>query len=53
MLAAGGAFVLLELAPVAAGSQAAAYMTLFGALLPAFVAVFVTSAWLLRAAASR
>lgn len=53
MIAAGGAFVLLELAPIVGSSAALAYLTLFGALLPAFVAVFVTSAWLLRAAASR
>ncbi len=53
MLAAGAAFVLLEAAPLIVSSAAAAYVTLFGALLPAFVAVFVTSAWLLRAAAGR
>ena len=53
MLAACFALVLLEAAPVTVYSAAAAYATLFGALLPAFIAVFVTAMWLLRAVAAR
>lgn len=53
MLAAGFAFVLLEVVPVVGSSTAATYASLFGALLPAFVAVFLTAFWLLRAAAAR
>ena len=47
--AALAAVVFLQVAPVVTTSTLAWYLTLFGMLLPAFVAVFVTSVWLLRA----
>jgi hypothetical protein len=49
MLAACVAFVLLQAAPLVTTSALAAYASLFGGLLPSFVAVFVTAIWLLRA----
>jgi hypothetical protein len=42
------AFLALQLAPVALGSSIGAYMTIFGVLLPTFVFVFLTAAWLIR-----
>jgi len=41
--------VALEATPVFRGSTPALYATIFGILLPSFVAVFLAAVWLLRA----
>jgi hypothetical protein len=48
-LAAVGAAFLLHLSPLSHASSIAAYASLFGAMLPAFVGAFLTAVWLLRA----
>ena len=47
--AAVAACLLVHLSPLSGGSAAAAYASLFGALLPAFVGAFLTALWLIRA----
>jgi hypothetical protein len=51
LLAAAVAVLLLEAVPLAAGSAAAAYATLFALVLPAFVLTFLAAVWVLRALA--
>ena len=48
MLAGAAAFVLLHATPVFGSSVVAAYASLFGSVLPAFVVTFLTAVWLLR-----
>jgi hypothetical protein len=47
--AAIAAGAILSLAPLDAGSRGRLLASMFGALLPAFVAAFLTTLWLLRA----
>jgi hypothetical protein len=49
LLAALAALAVLQLAPIAVGSAAVAYATLFGLVFPAFVATFLAAAWIIRA----
>jgi len=42
--------VVLQATPVFGGSTPALYATVFGILLPSFVAVFLAAVWLMRAA---
>jgi hypothetical protein len=49
MIAAGCAFVVLQVVPVFNGSTTAIYATLFAMLLPALVSSCLTAVWLLRA----
>jgi len=43
------AYALLQASPFATGSITEVYASLFGVVLPAFVGVFLTAAWLIRA----
>jgi hypothetical protein len=49
LLAGVAAVVLLESAPLVVSSAAVAYATLFALVLPAFVVVFLSAVWILRA----
>jgi undecaprenyl pyrophosphate phosphatase UppP len=48
-IAAVVAAFLLHISPLSHASTGAAYASLFGAMLPAFVGAFLTAAWLMRA----
>jgi cytosine/uracil/thiamine/allantoin permease len=43
------AFALLQASPFVNGSAIEAYGSLFGIVLPAFIGVFLTAVWLIRA----